>query len=162
MRATRNFHRQLGHGSFDILLCGLELGHDALLSDPDLGRRLAPCIFQSGGALVEQFFSLSFLLGVDLGLRLPQGFLVLSYLFGGSRLRRLGRLLRTKRSGIAFGHHRQDRFKEERPHDNVKNEDNQGNRHSPKEQFADLVNQTWHWIVSPKDSGGQPRRPPTR
>jgi hypothetical protein len=52
-----------------------------------------------------------------------------------------GSFLRADGAGIALGHHLQQGTEEKRAHDEVEKEDNQGYRHSPKEQFSNLVNQ---------------------
>jgi len=55
-------------------------------------------------------------------------------------LRRLGGLLRAQRSRVALSHYLQKGLEEYGPQDEIENEDDQGHRHSPKEQFSYLAN----------------------
>jgi hypothetical protein len=56
-------------------------------------------------------------------------------------------LLSAESSSLSFRHHAQKRLEENGAENEIKNENDQGYRHSPKEQFAKLVNQRSHSVL---------------
>jgi hypothetical protein len=67
----RNFRGKLCDGAFDLVPGGGELGSDTLFRSGDFGGSLAALLLQERRSLVEQFLAGRFLLGVNLGTRLP-------------------------------------------------------------------------------------------
>ena len=143
--APCNFRGELRDAGFDVAPGGARIPAQRAVSPWRLRPAALPrASFNNRGAIIEQFLASGFLLGVNLGARLPQSFLVLLDFFRGGGLRGFRGFARAGGSRFALGHHFQQRLEKQHPQNDVKNEKDQDCRHSLKEQFAKLVNNLLH------------------
>jgi hypothetical protein len=139
--ALCDFPGDLGDAGLQILFRGGSFRGNAIFGGGYFRGGFRACLFQEDCAFVEDLLALGFLLGIDLGVRLPQSLLVLLDLFSGGGLRGFGSLFGANGARFPFGHHLEQGLKEKKAKDKIENQDDQGYRHSPEEQFAYLVNQ---------------------
>jgi hypothetical protein len=100
--------------------------------------------FQKYRPLLQHFLAHGILLCVHLRASFLQCVFIFFDFLCCSGLGGFRSLSRAQRARIALCHYPEQRVEKQRPHYREKQQNNQAHRHSPEEEFADLVNQFCH------------------